>query len=61
MYLEKYFFIFNPSFVLIITTSILGSYAIVRSISVLFGGYPNEFTLKAKLMTGDYSFVIFSI
>jgi len=59
MYLEKYFKNFHPSFVLIITTSLLGSYAIVRSISILFGGYPNEFTLKAKLMTGDYSFVLF--
>jgi len=29
----------------IITTSLLGSYAMVRTLSVLIGGYPNEFDL----------------
>jgi hypothetical protein len=36
------------NYVLIFSTSILGSYFFVRGISLIFGGYPNEFDLFDK-------------
>ena len=41
------FFIF--AHVLIISTSLIGSYAFVRGISLYAGHYPNEFTLASLI------------
>lgn len=41
------FFIFD--YILIGSTSLIGSYALVRGVSLYAGGYPNEFTLAALL------------
>ena len=37
-----------------IATSFIGSYLTIRSLSVLFGGFPNEFDLGHRLQTGVY-------
>ena len=38
-----------------IATSFIGSYITIRSISVIFGGFPNELDLSQRLQTGVYS------
>lgn len=38
--------------IVIIATSFIGSYITVRSLSLIFGGFPNEFDLTRKLQTG---------
>lgn len=38
-----------------IATSFIGSYITIRSISILFGGFPNELDLSQRLQTGVYS------
>jgi len=40
-------------YIVIITTSILGSYMLIRGLSFLAGGYPNEFTVYEQIKAGD--------
>lgn len=37
--------------IIILTTSLIGSYLTVRSISLLLGGFPNEFELNKNINT----------
>lgn len=39
--------------VLMFATAFLGSYAMVRGLSLFTGGYPNEFTLISRIKEGD--------
>lgn len=41
--------------ILIISTSLIGSYGFIRGISLYAGHYPNEFTLAELLKTGLYT------
>lgn len=41
--------------ILIISTSLIGSYAFVRGISFYAGKYPNEFTLAELIQSGLYN------
>jgi hypothetical protein len=45
------FFWYN--YVVILCTSILGSYLFVRGIGMMAGGYPNEFTIYQRISAGD--------
>ena len=47
------FFIFD--YILIGSTSLIGSYAFIRGISLYAGGYPNEFTLAELIKQGLFS------
>lgn len=38
-----------------IATAFIGSYITVRSLSLIFGGFPSEFELSQQLQTGVYS------
>lgn len=49
------FFWYN--YIVIICTSILGSYFFVRGISLMLGGYPNEFTIYQRIANHDLSSV----
>lgn len=40
--------------IIIISTTMIGSYAFVRGISLYAGGYPNEFTVAQMLQQGLY-------
>lgn len=44
--------LFWYQYIVIICTSILGSYLFIRGISFYAGGYPNEFTIYEKIQTG---------
>lgn len=37
--------------IIILTTSLIGSYILVRSVSLLLGGFPNEFQLNLNINT----------
>lgn len=39
------------TYIIIISTSLLGSYITVRTLSVIFGGFPNEYELNRDLQT----------
>jgi len=39
--------------ILIISTAILGSYLVIRGVSLFIGGYPNEFTLISQIKNGN--------
>lgn len=41
--------------ILIGSTSLIGSYAFIRGISLYAGGYPNEFTIAELIKQGLYS------
>ena len=45
------FFWYN--YIVIICTSILGSYMFIRGISLFAGGFPNEFTVVKRIQNGD--------
>ena len=45
------FFWYN--YIVIICTSILGSYLFVRGIALMLGGYPNEFTIYERIRAHD--------
>lgn len=47
------FFWYN--YVVIICTSIIGSYFFVRGIALMAGGYPNEFTIFEKIYAGVFT------
>lgn len=49
------FFWYN--YIVIICTSILGSYLFIRGISLMAGGYPNEFTVYERISAGDLNSV----
>lgn len=49
------FFWYN--YIVIVCTSIIGSYLFIRGISFYAGGYPNEFTIYEKIRTGALSSV----
>lgn len=38
-----------------VATAFIGSYITVRSLSLIFGGFPNELELSQQLQTGVYS------
>jgi hypothetical protein len=42
--------------VIIIATSLIGSYCFVRSLSLVIGGFPNEIQLIQQVQTQDYNF-----
>jgi len=42
-------------YIMILSTSILGGYLIVRGISLVAGGYPNEFTVYERIKAGDFN------
>jgi len=42
--------------ILIISTSLCGAYGAVRAVSVIFGGYPNEFTIASEIEDHTISF-----
>lgn len=39
------------------STSLAGSYMIVRPISWIFGGFPNEFALEEMIENGEAKFI----
>lgn len=43
--------------IILITTSVVGSYMLVRGFSFIFGGFPNEFTIYHKLKNKEFDFV----
>lgn len=45
--------IFMMRFVVVIATSVVGAYAVMRGIGSFAGNYPDEFALKDELMKGD--------
>ncbi len=47
------FFWYN--YIVIIATSILGSYFFVRGIALMAGGYPNEFTIFERIRTNTFN------
>lgn len=44
--------------IVIVATSFLGSYMLVRGLSLFIGGYPNEFTLISKIRNGGATDVL---
>ena len=53
-------------YVVIVATSFIGSYLTVRSISILLGGFPNEFEINSRMknrsvMNFGYLFYIYMI
>jgi len=42
--------------VIIVATSLIGSYCFVRSLSLVIGGFPNEIQLIKQIQTQDYNF-----
>eukprot|EP00343_Euplotes_focardii_P000880 CAMPEP_0205798960 /NCGR_PEP_ID=MMETSP0205-20121125/65_1 /ASSEMBLY_ACC=CAM_ASM_000278 /TAXON_ID=36767 /ORGANISM="Euplotes focardii, Strain TN1" /LENGTH=368 /DNA_ID=CAMNT_0053059463 /DNA_START=150 /DNA_END=1256 /DNA_ORIENTATION=- len=49
------FFWYN--YIVIICTSILGSYLFVRGLAFIAGGYPNEFTIYTRIRNGEVNSV----
>ncbi|KAL4504290.1 hypothetical protein ABPG72_021128 [Tetrahymena utriculariae] len=48
--------IYIKSYILILASSLVGAYMIVRGISLYPGGFPNELTVSQQLKNGDWSF-----
>lgn len=42
--------------IVIISTALIGSYAFVRGLSLLIGGFPNEFTLYQEIQDGTATY-----
>jgi len=42
-------------YIVIVCTSILGGYLLIRGISLVAGGYPNEFTVYERIKANDLS------
>lgn len=42
-------------YIIIVSTSFIGSYVTVRSFSLIFGGFPNEFQLNLNINTQTLS------
>ncbi|KAL4459327.1 hypothetical protein ABPG74_017940 [Tetrahymena malaccensis] len=48
--------VYIKSYILILASSLVGAYMIVRGISLYPGGFPNELTVSQQIKNGDWSF-----
>jgi hypothetical protein len=47
--------------ILILSTSFCGAYGVIRAASLIFGGYPNEFTMAKEIEDGTFKTVYYFI